>query len=184
MTVCAGPSTPSALYSVVDGSWATACIARQDLFASYRVELVMQNAQDVTRREYYYADGACTEAVAALEYRGLYELIVTSRDYIYAIDLVYDAQALVALNTQGQRLLEDAGFCGRQQWPLAQAQNPLNFDPDNCTAQGPVPLKNFNLVQINRGFSLDFGADLAHENERPVDVRIASELVFLSQHSP
>lgn len=172
------------LYSVVDGSWSTACIARQDLFAAYRIELQMQNSEDVVRREYYFADAGCTEALATLDYQGTYELIVTARDFIYAIDFMYDIQSLAALNAQGQARLEETGFCGRREWPLAEAQNPLSFDPGNCTALGPLPLKNLNLVQINRGFSLNFGADLAHENERPVDPQVAPELVFLSQPSP
>jgi hypothetical protein len=181
---CSTSTEEPQLHSVTDGSWSTACIPRQDLFASYRVELDMRQAQAVTRTEAYFADAACTAPLAQLEYRGTYELIVTSRDFIYAIDLFYDAQALSALNGEGQELLEKTGFCGRQQWPLAEAQNPLNFDPQNCTALGPVPLKNFNLVEIHRGFSLNFGSDLAHENERPVEVQKAPQLVFFSQTLP
>jgi hypothetical protein len=181
---CSESAVAPPLYSVVDGSWSTNCIARQNLFAAYRIELEMRNARDVTRREYYFADDACAEPLASLEYRGIYELIVTSRDFIYAIDLMYDAQSLSALNAVGQQRLEEKEFCGRLQWPLAEAQDPLSFDPAHCTAVGPLPLKNLNLVQINRGFSLDFGTDLAHENERPLDVRIAPELVFLSQPLP
>lgn len=181
---CSESTQAPPLYSVVDGSWSTACIGRQDLFTSYRIELQMQNSADVIRREYYFADDSCALALAYLEYRGTYELMVTARDFIYAIDLMYGSQSLAALNTKGQELLEETGFCGRQQWPLAEAQNPLRFDPGNCTAVGPVPLKNLNLVQINRGFSLAFGADLAHENERPLDAQNAAQLVFLSQPLP
>jgi hypothetical protein len=154
------------------------------MFASYRIELAMQHAQDVSRTEYYFADPDCATPLAQLEYQGSYELIVTARDFIYAIDLFYATQALSALNGEGQEILEKTGFCGRQQWPLAEAQDPLSFDPQNCTAVGPVPLKNFNLVEIRRGFSLNFGSDLAHENERPVEVQKAPQLIFHSQTLP
>jgi hypothetical protein len=168
----------------VDGHWSTACIPRQDLFTAYRIDLDLKNAQDVTRRENYFADANCSEALAFLEYRGNYELIVTNRDFIYAVDLIYQSQALEALNTEGKARLEAAAFCGRRDWPLAEEQYPLSFDPGNCTAVGPVPLKNLNLMRVNRGFSLEFGADLAHENERPVDIEAARQLVFLSQPLP
>ncbi|HYX38643.1 MAG TPA: hypothetical protein VE954_36530 [Oligoflexus sp.] len=169
---------------MVDGLWSTACIPRQDLFASYRIELDFQKAQDVTRTEYYAMDATCAEAVATLQYRGDYELIVTGRDFTYAIDFSLNEQSLVALHSSAQQRWEEAGFCGQQLWPLTVAQHPLTFDPGNCTAVGPVPLNHLNLVSINRGFSLNFGSDLAHDNERPVDVVISPELVFLSQPSP
>lgn len=184
LAACSGSSASPPLYSVVDGLWSTACIPRQDLFTSYRIDLDLKNAQDVTRREYYFADATCSEALAFLEYRGTYELIVTNRDFIYAVDLIYQNQALEALNTEGQARLEAAAFCGRRDWPLAEEQYPLSFDPGNCTSVGPVPLKNLNLLRVNRGFSLEFGADLAHENERPVDIEAAPQLVFLSQPLP
>jgi hypothetical protein len=168
----------------VDGTWSTDCITRQDLFTSYRIELALANAQDVTRRESYFADAHCSEPLAFLEYQGLYELIVTSRDFIYAMDLMYESQTLEPLNAEGQAKLEAAAFCGRQQWPLAEAQFPLSFDPGNCTAVGPVPLKNLNLLRVQRGFSLEFGVDIAHENERPVEIMSAPQLVFLSQPLP
>ncbi|WP_141734608.1 hypothetical protein [Oligoflexus tunisiensis] len=184
MSACSGSSADPPLYSVVDGSWSTVCVPRQDLFASYRIALDLKNAQDATRTETYYVDAACEEAVATLEYRGLYELMVTSRDFTYGIDFMYQEQALAALNAEGQARLESAAFCGREQWPLAEAQDPLSFDPGNCTAVGPVPLKNLNLVHIHQGYSLDFGVDLAHENERPINVQNAPQLVFLSQPLP
>ncbi len=178
---CSASTQAPALYSVVDGSWSTGCMTRQDRFAAYLIELQMQNSQDVVRREQYFDDESCSLPLATLEYRGVYELIVTSRDFIYAVDLMFDSQSLLALNERGQARLEATAFCGRQEWPLAEGQNPLSFDPGNCTAVGPVPLKNLNLVEINRGYSLNFGVDLAHENERPVDVQIAPQLIFLSQ---
>lgn len=181
---CSESAASPPLYSVVDGTWSTDCITRQDLFTSYRIELALANAQDVTRRESYFADAHCSEPLAFLEYQGLYELIVTSRDFIYAMDLIYESQALEPLNAEGQAKLEAAAFCGRQQWPLAEAQYPLSFDPGNCTAVGPVPLKNLNLLRVHRGFSLEFGVDIAHENERPVEIVSAPQLVFLSQPLP
>ncbi|HET9240861.1 MAG TPA: hypothetical protein VFO10_26590 [Oligoflexus sp.] len=184
LTACSESSASPPLYSVVDGSWATACIPRQDLFTSYRIDLRLENAQDVTRRETYFADAHCDESLAFLEYQGTYELIVTNRDFIYAVDLNYSGQALEPMNAEGQARLEAAAFCGRQDWPLAEAQYPLSFDPGNCTAVGPVPLKNLNLLRVSRGFSLEFGADLAHENERPVEIVTAPQLVFLSQPLP
>jgi hypothetical protein len=180
-SACSVSSSEPPLYSVIDGSWSTVCMPRQDLFASYRLTLDLKNAQDATRTETYYADSACEDAVATLEYQGSYELMVTARDFIYAIDFIYQQQALAALNAEGQARLEAAAFCGHKQWPLAEAQYPLSFDPGNCTAVGPVPLKNLNLVHVHQGFRLDFGVDLLHENERPVNVQSAPELVFLSQ---
>lgn len=168
----------------MDGFWSTACIPRQDLFAAYRIDLQLQNAQDVTRRESYFADRSCGEPLAFLEYQGTYELMVTSRDFIYAVDLMYRDQALEPLNAEGQARLESAAFCGRQSWPLAEAQYPVSFDPGNCTAVGPVPLKNLNLLRVSRGFSLEFGVDIAHENERPVEIASAPQLIFLSQPLP
>lgn len=184
LVACAEAPASPPLYSVVDGVWSTACLSRQDLFTAYRIELDLQNAHDAVRREYYFTDAACGEALASLEYRGTYELIVTSRDFIYAMDLMFETQALEALNAQGQALLESAAFCGRMDWPQTQAQNPLNFDSGNCTAVGPVPLKNLNLLRVSRGFSLEFGADLAHENERPIEIASAPQRLFLSQPLP
>jgi hypothetical protein len=168
----------------VDGFWSTACIPRQDLFTSYRIDLDLKNAEDVTRRENYFADANCSEPLAFLEYQGTYELIVTNRDFIYAVDLIYQSQALEALNADGQARLEAAAFCGRKDWPLAEELFPLSFEPGNCSAVGPVPLKNLNLLRVNRGFRLEFGADLADENERPVEIEAAPQLVFLSQPLP
>jgi hypothetical protein len=181
MMACSGASSQPELHSVVDGQWSTACMPRSDLFAAYRIELDLRKARNVTRSEYYFADADCAEAVATLEYRGIYELMVTGRDFIYGMDLAFSEQSLAALNAKGQERLEASAFCGRQQWPSAEAQHPLTFDPGNCTAVGPVPLKNLNLVEINRGFSLKFGTDLAHENERPVDVMLEPSLIFLSK---
>jgi hypothetical protein len=166
---------------VVDGVWSTTCVPRQDLFAAYRIVLNLEKAQELARTEYYYADAACEEALATLEYQGSYELMVTGRDFIYGIDIFLMEQSLAALNPKGQQRLEELAFCGQLTWPLAVAQNPQSFDPSHCTALGPMPLKNLNLVEVNRGFSLDFGSDLAHENERPWRVLNAPQLVFFSQ---
>jgi len=181
MHACSSSPAEPQLYSVVDGSWSTTCVPRSDLFAAYRIDLHLQNARDVVRTEYYYADASCAETLATLEYKGRYELMVTGRDFIYGIDFFLLEQSLAALNPKGQQRLEELAFCGHQIWPLAEAQNPQSFDPSYCTAVGPMPLKNLNLVQVNRGFSLDFGGDLADENERPLEVAKVPQLVFFSQ---
>jgi len=145
-------------------------MTRQDWFASYRLELHFEQARLLSRREHYFADSHCIDSRADLIYSGEYALQITSRDYLYGIDLTFTDQKVEPLNEAGSALLQQLNFCGQSVWLPLEAQTPLIFDRALCSASGPVPLKNFNLVRITRGSSLEFGADLVIENERPTEV--------------
>ncbi len=155
---------------------------RQDLFGSFRLELSFTQARDVTRRENYFADSNCQDPLASLSYQGEFELMVTSRDYLYGIDFFFTTLALKATSESGRQILGQNSFCGVSDWTLLKEETPLNFEPSRCSALGPPPLKNLNMVRVNRAQSLSFGSVLVNENERPVDAEAAlPELFFTSQ---
>ncbi len=179
---CEDGSPQQSLHSLLDGTWWSSCMSRQDWFASYRLELDFEQARLMSLREHYFADSDCIDSRADLVYSGDYALQVTSRDYVYGIDLIFTEQKVEPLNAAGSELLQELNFCGHSVWSPLEAQAPVIFDRALCSASGPMPLKNFNLVRITRGSSLEFGADLMIESERPTEVRSSEPTwLFLSQ---
>lgn len=177
---CAPQASPS-FHSVIDGHWQVPCTKKDSLFEAFAIDLELQNAKNLVRREVYYADQGCTQPLASLAYEGTYSLLmVQTKDYFYGVDLQIERQTITPLSDQGVERLHEVNFCGQTAWTLGGDFEPLSFEPANCTAVGPVPLKNLNLVEIRRGRTLRFGGEIAIENERPTEVD-AQSLIYRYQ---
>jgi hypothetical protein len=170
--------------SLIDGSWITGCLLERAPFQSRRVSLFFREASSVDREESYFSDSECTQQTGQVHFSGEYELVVTLEDAIYKIDLLFQSLTAQASNGQGQALLERFRYCGIDRWEPGIEQDISQQSSPGCRSFGILPIKNWNLIRVERGRSLVFGSELAHDNLRPTLVEGLQELTFVWQAIP
>lgn len=160
----------SELRAVIDGPWTTICLSDAAAQASTAVELKLEGAQLIERRELYYSDMNCERLAAELILAGRYELEVTPREQIYLIDIRFESIKAALHQEGGRERLSTRLGCSTQDWPLDLSQELSAAAGGPCSALGALPQKNWNLLAIRRGQSLTFGAGMEPDNLRPEDV--------------
>lgn len=165
------PTAPSR--SVIDGTWATACVARDDQ-SSHKITYSFFENNTLIRLEEFFVDIACAQSLGTLRHEGVYAISVRQQVDVYDVDMQLNKVLARPSSAEGASVWNTAQFCGLTRWLSELEEEVISQSDPACGVFGVSRIDYFDLVEVDNDKSLTFGSRINHSEPRPNQVNASS----------